>query len=164
MNIEEVLGRRYWWTLITWRNRTVWVTEFNSSSWPKKNWFKTKYEKTEIMISGPITSWQTEEEKVEVVTDFLFLGSKITADGECSHEIRRWLLLGRKAMTNLDSVLRSRDFILPTKGPYSQVCGLSSGMYGCESCTVKKAEYQRIDVLELWCWRRLLKVPWTARR
>ena len=123
-----------------------------------------KKKKTKIITSSPIIVWKTDGKKVYIVTDFLFLGSKITMDDDCSHEIRRLLLLGRKTMTNLDSVLKSRDITLPTKGPYSQVCGLSSGMYGCESCTVKKAEYQRIDVLELWCWRRLLKVPWTARR
>ena len=101
--------------------------------------------------------------KVEVVTDFLFLGSKITADGDCSHEIRRRLLLGRKAMTNLDSVLKSRDVILPTKVHIVKTMVFPAVLYGCESWTVKKTECQRIDAFELWCWRRLLEVPWTAR-
>ena len=116
------------------------------------------------MASGPITAWQIEGEKVEVVTDFLFLGSKITADGDCSHEIRRQLLLGRKAMTNLDSVLKSRDITLPTKVHIVKAMVFPVVTYGCESWTIKKAECQRIDAFELWCWRRLLKVPWTARR
>ena len=112
------------------------------------------------MASGPITAWQTEEEKVEAVTDFIFWGSKVTADGDCSHEIKRDLLLGRKAMTNLDSVLRSRDITLLTKVHKAMV--FPAVMYGCESWTIKKAESQRIDAFELWCWRRLLRVPWTA--
>ena len=116
------------------------------------------------MASGPITSWQIEGEKVEVVTDFLFLGSKIIVGGDCSHEIRRRLLLGRKAMTNLDSVLKSRDVTLPTK-----VCIVKAMVFpvvtdGCEGWSVKKAECQRIDAFELWCWKRLLKVLWTTRR
>ena len=102
--------------------------------------------------------------KAEVVIDFLFLGSKITADGDCSHEIRRKLLLGRKAMTNLDSVVKSRDITLPTKVHIVKTLVFPAVLYGCESWTVKKAECQRIDAFELWCWRRLLKVPWTARR
>ena len=113
--------------------------------------------------SGPTTSWQIEVEKVEVVTDFLFLGPKITADGDCSHETRRRLLLGRKAMTNLDSVLKSRDITLPTKVGVVKAVVFSVVTSGCESRTVKKAERQRIDAFELWCWRRLLKVPWIAR-
>ena len=112
------------------------------------------------MASGPITTWQTEGEKVEAVTDFIFWGSKVTADGDCSHEIKRDLLLGRKAMTNLDSVLRSRDITLLTKVHKAMV--FPAVMYGCESWTIKKAESQRIDAFELWCWRRLLRVPWTA--
>ena len=114
------------------------------------------------MVSGPTTSWQTEGEKVEAVTDFIFWGSKVTADGDCSHEIKRDLLLGRKAMTNLDSVLRSRDITLLTKVHKAMV--FPAVMYGCESWTIKKAESQRIDAFELWCWRRLLRVPWTAKR
>ena len=109
-------------------------------------------------------AWQIEGEKVKVVTDFLFLGSKITADGDCSHEIRRRLFLGRKAMTNLDSVLKSRDIILPTKVHTVKTMVFPVVTYGCESWTVKKAERQRIDAFELWCCRRLLRVPWTARR
>ena len=116
------------------------------------------------MISGPITSWQTEEEKVEVVTDFRFLGSKITADGECSHEIRRWLLLGRKAMTNLDSVLRSRDITLLTKVHIVKAVIFLVVMNSCEIWIIKKAECQRIDASKPWCWRRPLCVPWTVRR
>ena len=116
--------------------------------------------KTKIMASGPITSWQIDGETVDTVADFIFLGSKITADGDCSHEIKRDLLLGRKAMTNLDSVLRSRDITLLTKVHKAMV--FPAVMYGCESWTIKKAESQRIDAFELWCWRRLLRVPWTA--
>jgi len=115
------------------------------------------------MASGPIISWQLEGEKVEGVTDFLFLGSKITVDGDCSHEIRRRLLLGRKAMTNLDSVLKSRDITLLTKVCIIKAMVFPVVTYGCESWTVKKPECQRIDAFELWCWRRLLKGPWTAR-
>ena len=120
--------------------------------------------KTKIMASNPITAWQIEGEKVEVVTDFLFLGSKITVDGDCSHEIRRRLLLGRKAMTNIDSVFKSRDITLPTKVPIGKALVFPVVMYSCESWTVKKAEHERIDAFKLWCWRRLLEVPWTARR
>ena len=116
------------------------------------------------MASSPITSWQIEGENVELVTHFLFWGSKITADGDCSHEIRRHLLLGRKTMTNLDSVLKSRNITLPTKVPIVKAMVFPVVMYGCESWTIKKAEHQRIDAFELWCWRRLLKVSWTARR
>ena len=116
------------------------------------------------MASGPITSWQIDGETMETVADFIFLGSKITADGDCSHEIKRRLLLGRKAMTNLDSILKSRDIILSTKVCLVKATVFPVVMYGCESWTVKKAEHQRIDAFELWCWRRLLRVPWTARR
>ena len=116
------------------------------------------------MALGPITSWQIEGEKVEAVTDHLFLGSKITADSDCSHEIKRRLLLGRKVMTNLDSILKSRDITLPTKVHLVKVLVFPVVMYGCESWTVTKAEHQRIGAFELWCWRRLLRVPWTARR
>ena len=123
---------------------------------------KLNIQNTKVMASGPIT-WQIEGRKVEAVTDFLSLGSKITADGDCSHEIKRRLLLGRKAMTNLHSILKSRDITLPTK-----VCLVKDMvfvvMYGCESWTIKKAEHQRIDAFGLWYWRRLLRVPWTARR
>ena len=118
-------------------------------------------QKTKIMASGPITSWKIDG---ETVADFIFLGSKITADGDCSHEIKRHLLLGRKFMTNLDSILKSRDIILPTKVHLVKAIVFPVVMYGCESWTVKKAECWRIDAFEVWCWRRLLRVPWTARR
>ena len=116
------------------------------------------------MASGPITSWQIDEETMETVTDLIYFGSKITADGDCSHEIKIHLLLGRKAMTNLDSILKSRDITLPTKVHLVKAMVFPVVIYGCESWTVKKAEYQRIDAFELWCWRRLSRVPWTARR
>ena len=118
-----------------------------------------------IMASGPTTSWEIDEETTETVTDFIFLGSKITADGACSHEIKRCLHLGRKAMTNLDSTLKSRDFFfLPTKVCLVKVMVFPVVMCGCESWTVKKAEHWRTDAFELWCWRRLLRFPWTARQ
>uniref|UniRef100_A0A4W2II13 RNA-directed DNA polymerase n=1 Tax=Bos indicus x Bos taurus TaxID=30522 RepID=A0A4W2II13_BOBOX len=120
--------------------------------------------KKKIMASGPIISWQIDEETVETVSDFIFLGSKITADGDCSHQIKRCLLLGRKVMMNLDSILKSRDITLPTKVRLVKAMVFPMVMYGCESWTVKKAERQRIDAFELWCWRRLLRVPWTVRR
>ena len=116
-----------------------------------------------ITASGPITSWQIDGEKKETVTDFIFLDSKITADGDCSQEIKRRLLLGRKVMTNLDSILKSRDITLPTKVHLVKAMVFPVVMYGCESWTVKKAERRRIDAFELWCWRRLLRVPWTAK-
>ena len=116
------------------------------------------------MTSGPITSWQIGEETVETVTDFILGGSKITADGDCSHEIKRRLLLGRKVMTNLDSILKSRDITLPTKVHLVKGMVFPVIMYGCESWNIKKAEHRGIEVFELWCWRRLLRVPWTARR
>ena len=125
---------------------------------------KLNIQKTKIMASGPITSWQIDGETMETVTDFIFLGSKITADGDCSHEIKRRLLLGRRAVTNLDSILRSRDISLPTKVCLVKAMVFPVVMYGCESCTIKKAEHRRIDAFELSCWRRLLRVPWTARR
>ena len=125
---------------------------------------KLNIQKTKIMTSGPITPWQIDGETVEKVADFTFLGSKITADGDCSHEIKRCLLLGRKVMTNLDSILKSRDITLPTKFCLVKAMVFPVVMYGFESWTVKKAEHQRIDAFELWCWRRLLRVPWTARR
>ena len=116
-----------------------------------------------IMASGPITSWQIDGGKIQTVADFIFLGSRITADGDCSHEIKRRLLLGRKAMTNLDRILKSRDITLPTKVRLVKAMVFPVVMYGCESWTIKKAERRRIDAFELWCWRRLLRVPWTAR-
>ena len=116
------------------------------------------------MASSPITSWQIDGEIMETVTDFIFLGSKITTDGDCSHEIKRCLLLGRKAMTKIDNVLKSRDITLPTNVHLVKAMVFLVVMYGCDSWTTKKAEHQRIDAFELWCWRRLLRVPWTTRR
>ena len=125
---------------------------------------KLNIQKTKIMASGPITSWEIDGEIVERVADFIFGGSKITADGDCSPEIKRHLLLGRKAMINLDSILKSRDITLSTKVHLVKAVVFPVVMYGCDSWTIKKAEHQRIDAFELWCWRRLLRVPWTARR
>ena len=125
---------------------------------------KLNIQKTKIMASSPITSWQLDGETVETVTGFIFLGSKITTDGDCSHEIKRRLLLGRKVMSNLDSILKSRDITLPTKVHLVKAVVFLVVMYGCESWTVKKAECRRIHAFELWCWRRLLRVPWTARK
>ena len=125
---------------------------------------KLNIQKTKIMASGPITSWEIDGETMETVADFIFLGSKITAAGDCSHEIKRCLLLGRKVMTNLDSILKSRDITLPTKVHLVKAMVFPGVMYGCESWTVKKAEHRKIDAFKLWCWRRLLRVPWTARR
>ena len=126
--------------------------------------FKLYIQKMKIMAFGSITSWKVDGEKMETVTDFLFSGSKITADGDCSHEIQRCLLHGRKAMTSLDSVLKSSDITLPTKVCLVKAMVFPIIMYGCESWTTEKAECQRIDAFELWCWRRFLRVPWTARR
>ena len=125
---------------------------------------KFNIQKTKIMASNPITSWQIDGETMETMTDFIFLGSKITADGDCSHEMKRQLLLGRKVMTNLDSIFKSIDITLPTKVHLVKGMVFPVVMYGCESWTIKKAERRRIDAFELWCWRRLLRVPWTARR
>ena len=125
---------------------------------------KLNIQKTKIMASGPITSWQIDGETVGTVADFIFGGSKITADGDCSHEIKRCLLLGRKVMTNLDSILKSRNITLSTKVRLVKAMVFPVVMYGCESGTVKKAEHRRIDAFELWCWRRLLRVSWTPRR
>ena len=125
---------------------------------------KLNIQKTKIMASSPITSWQIDGETVETVADFIFGGSKITADGDCSHEIKRRLLLGRKVMTNLDSIFKSRDITLSTKVRLVKAMVFPVVMYGCESWTVKKAERRRIDAFELWYWRRLLRVPWSARR
>ena len=125
---------------------------------------KLNIQKMKIMASGPITSWEIDGETVETVSDFIFLGSKITADGDCSHEIKRCFLLGRKVMINLDSIFKSRDITLATKVHLVKARVFPVVMYGCESWTVKKAECQRIDAIEPWCWRRLLRVPWTARR
>ena len=125
---------------------------------------KLNIEKTKIMASGPITSREIDGETVETVADFVLGDSKITADGDCSHEIKRCLLLGRKVMTKLDSIIKSRDITLPTKVHLVKAMVFPVVMYGCESWTVKKAEHQRIDAFKLWCWRRLLRVSWTARR
>ena len=125
---------------------------------------KLNIQKTKIMASGPITSWEIDGETAETVSDFILGGSKITADDDCSHEIKRRLLLGRKVTTNLDSIFKSRDITLPTKIRLVKAMVFPVVMYGCESWTVKKAECWRIDAFELWCWRRLLRVPWTARR
>ena len=128
----------------------------------EKTGLKLNIQKMKIMASGPITSWEIDGGTMETVSDFIFLGSKITADGDCSHEIKRCLLLGRKAMTNIDNILKSRDITLPTKVYLVKGMFFPVVMYGCE--TIKKAECQRIDAFELWCWKRLLRAPWTARR
>ena len=125
---------------------------------------KLNIQKTKIVAFGPITSWQIDGETMETVTDFILGGSKITADGDFSHEIKRCLLLGRKVMTNLDSILKSRDITLPTKARLVKAVVFPVVMCGCESWTTKKAECQRTDAFKLWCWRRLLRVPWTSRR
>ena len=125
---------------------------------------KVNIQKTQIMASVPITSWEIDGETVETVSDFIFGGSRITADGDCSHEIKRRLLLGRKVMTDLDSILKSRDITLSTKVRLVKAMVFPVVMYGCESWTIKRAEHRRIDAFELWCWRRLLRVHWTARR
>ena len=130
----------------------------------EKACLRLNIQKMKIMASGPITSWEIDGETVETVSDFIFLGSKITAHGDCSHEIKRRLLLGRKVMTNLDSILKSRDITLPTKVCLVKAMVFPVVMYGCESWPIKKAEHRRIDAFELWCWRRFLRVPWTAGR
>ena len=129
----------------------------------EKVYFKLNIQKTKIMTYGPITSWQIDGKTVKTVADFIFLGSKITADGDCSHEIKQGLLLGRKTMTNIDSIFKSRDITLPTKlHLVNDQLVFPVGMYGCESWTIKKAEHQRIDAFEMWCWRRFLRVPWRS--
>ena len=130
----------------------------------EKAGLKLNFQKMKIMASSPITSWQIDGGKLETVTDFIFLGSKITADGDCSHEIKRCLLFGRKAMTNLDSEFKSRDLYLPTKVHLVKAVVFPVVMYGCEGWTIKKVEHRRTDAFKLWCQRRLLRVPWTARR
>ena len=130
----------------------------------EKAGLKLNIQKTKIMASGPITLWQIDGETMETVTVFIFLGSRITADGDCSHEMKRRLRLGKKAMTNLDSILKRRDITLPTKVHLVKAMVFPVVMYGCENWTTKKAEHQRIDAFKLWCWRRLLRVPWTVRR
>ena len=138
------------------------LDESERGAW--KSWLKTQHSETKIMACGPITSWQIDEETVETVADFIWGGSKITADGDCSHEIKRRLLLGKKVLTNLDSMLKGRDITLPTKVCLVKAMVFPAVMYGCESWTIKKAECQRTDAFEVCCWRRLLRVPWTARR
>ena len=145
-----------------WRRTKAPLDESERGEW--KSWLKLNIQKTKIMASSPITLWQIDGETVETVADFIFLGSKITADGDCSHEIKRRLLLGRKVMTNLDSILKSRDITLPTKVHLVKAMVFPVVIYGCESWTIKKAEHRRIDAFELWFWKRLLRVPWTARR
>ena len=130
----------------------------------EKGGLKFNIQKTKIMASGPITSWQIDGETMEIVTDFIFLGYKITADGNCSHETKRCLLLGRKAMTNLDSILKNRNITLPTKLYIVKAMVFPVVKFGCESLTIKKPEGQRIGAFELWCWRKLFTVPWTAMR
>ena len=130
----------------------------------EKTGLRPNIQKTKIMTSGPITSWQIDEEKVEPVTDFIFLGSKITVDANCSHKIKRWWPLGRKTMTNIDSILKSKHITLPTKVHIVKDMVFPVVMYICENWTIKKAKCQRIDAFELWCWRRLLRVPWATRR
>ena len=145
-----------------WRRTKAPLDESERGEW--KSWLKLNIQKTKIMASSPITLWQIDGETVETVADFIFLGSKITADGDCSHEIKRRLLLGRKVMTNLDSILKSRDITLPTRVLLVKALVFPVVMYGCESWIIKKAEHWRIDAFDLWCWRRLLRVPWTSRR
>ena len=134
-----------------------------SESESEKVGLKLNIQKTKIMASGLITPWEIDGETVETVSDFIFWGSKITADGDCSHDIKRCLLVGRKVMTNLDSILKSRDITSPTKVQTARTIVFPVVMYGCERRTIKRAEHQRIDAFELWCWR-LLRVPWTARK
>ena len=141
--------------------KSLWIKVKKES---EKVGLKLNIKKTKIMASGPITSWEIDGETVETVSDFMFGGSKITADGDCSHEIKRCLLLGRRVMTNLDSIFKSRDITLPTKVRLVKAMVFPAVMYRCESWTIKKAEHGRMDAFELWCWRRLLNVPWTARR
>ena len=136
--------------------------KLKSGKW--KSWLKLNIQKTKIMASGPITSWEIDGETVGTVSDLILWGSKITADGDCSHEIKRRLFLGRKVMTNLDSILKSRDITFPTNVRLVKAMVFPVVMYGCESWTVKRAERRRIDAFELWCWRRLLRVAWIARR
>ena len=136
------------------------IEPLDKSEESEKAGLRLNIQKTKIMASGPITSWQIDGRTVETVPDFIFGGSKITADGDCNHEIKRCLPLGRKVMTNLDSILKSRDITLPTKVRLVKAMFFAVVMYGCESWTRKRAEQRRIDAFELWCWRRLLKVPW----
>ena len=155
MQITPLLGRKQ-------RGAKEHLDESEREEW--KSWLKLNIQKTKIMASSPITSRQIDGETMETVTDFLFLGSKIAADGNCSHEIKRCLLLGRKAMINRDSILKSRGITLPTKVSIVKAMVFQVVRYGCESWTIKKAECQRTDAFDLWCWRRLMRFPWNARR
>ena len=150
------------WGTRWWRGTKKPLDESESGEW--KSWLKAHHSENEDHGIRSHTSWEIDGETVETVSDFIFLGSKITADGDCSHEIKRHLLLGRKIMTNLDSIFKSRDITLPTKAHLVKAMVFPVVMNGCESRTVKKAACWRIDAFELWCWRRLLRVPWTARR
>ena len=145
-----------------WRGTKKPLDESERGEW--KSWLKAQHSENEDHGIGPITSWEIDGETVEIVSGFIFLGSKITADGDCNHEIKRRLLLGRKVMTNLDSIFKCRDITLPAKVRLVKAMVFSVVIYGCESWTVKKAEHQRTDAFKLWCWRRLLRVPWTPRR
>ena len=154
-----------WATELNWTKLNgVYFTLDENERGEWKSWLKAQLQKTEIMASGSITSWQIDGEAMETVRDFIFGGSKIIADGHCSHEIKRCLLLRRKAMINLDSILKSRDITLPTKVCVVKAMVFPVVMYGCESWTIKKVECWIIYAFELWCWRRLLRVPWTPRR
>ena len=148
------------WCGRKWRTKEP-LDESERGEW--KSWLKLNIQKTKIMTSGPITSWQIDGETVKIVTDFIFLSSQISADGDCSHEIKRRLLLGRKVMSNLDSISKSRDITFSTKVHLAKAMVFPVVMYGCESRNIKKAEHWRIDGFELWCWKILLRVPWTAR-
>ena len=152
-----------WYHSQGWKRRRVKEHLDKSERGEGKSWLKTQHSKIKIMVSSAITSWQIGGEKVETLADFLFLGSKITADGDCSHKIKRCLLLGRKAMTKLDSILKSRDITLPTKVDIVKAMVFPVVMYGCECWTRKKAEHWRIDAFKLWCGIRIQRVPWTAR-
>ena len=171
-NMERVLWMNdYHYSWETWKTLPLAESEEELKSLlmkvkeeSEKVGLKLYIQKMKIMASGPITSWEIDGETVETVSDFIFLGSKITADGDCSHEIERRLLLGRKVMTNLDSIFKSRDITWPTKVRLVKAMAFPVVMYGCESWTVKKAKHWRIDAFELWCWRRFLRVPWTTRR
>ena len=145
-----------------WRGTEEPLDESERGEW--KSGLKLNIQETKVMASSPITSWQIDGETVGTMADFIFMGSKITAGGDCCHKIKRCLLLGRKVMSNLDNILKSRDITLPTKVHLVKATVFPVVMYGCESWTIKKAECQRIDAFELWCWRKLLRVPWTARR
>ena len=158
-----IMGYYLYYRELAFRTNYDWGRKWRGTK-SEKVGLKLNIRKTETMASGPITSWEIDGETVEAVSDFIYGGSKITADGDCSHDIKRHLLFGRKVMTNLDSILKSRDITLPTKVHLVKAMVFPMAMYGCESWTIKKAECWKIDAFELWCWRRHLRVPWTARR